>query len=159
MYAGPDLRDIADMIAVPWQHSRHNRCRQEDNHAQSSRKLSPPTLAITVQVFGGITLMLVLQGCAMVGVEPGRQRRARRTQTAKSPAPDVDEAELDDALSRMTLIWNNPSNWRRWKRKMMRWQKMAPMWSKMAIISIKSLATRWASRPCGGYFAQCICAR
>lgn len=69
------------------------------NHHGSFRH---PRLRLLFRFFGGITLMLVLQGCAMVGVELVDSAELAELKTAKSPAPDVvDEAELDDALSRM----------------------------------------------------------
>lgn len=49
-----------------------------------------------------LTLMLVLQGCAMVGVELVDSAELAELKTASTPKPEaVDEAELDDALSRM----------------------------------------------------------
>jgi Tfp pilus assembly protein FimV len=46
--------------------------------------------------------MLVLQGCAMVGVELVDSAELAELKTASTPEPEVvDEAELDDALSRM----------------------------------------------------------
>ena len=49
-----------------------------------------------------LTLMLVLQGCAMGGVELVDSAELAELKTASTPKPEaVDEAELDDALSRM----------------------------------------------------------
>ena len=69
------------------------------NHHGSFRH---PRLRLLFRFFGGITLMLVLQGCAMVGVELVDSAELAELKSAKSPEPEaVDEAELDDALSRM----------------------------------------------------------
>ena len=49
-----------------------------------------------------LTLMLVLQGCAMVGAELVDSAELGELKTGSAPEPEaVDEAELDDALSRM----------------------------------------------------------
>ena len=51
---------------------------------------------------GGLTLIAALQGCAMVGVELVDSADLAELETANTPEPEaVDEAELDDALSRM----------------------------------------------------------
>ena len=58
--------------------------------------------------------MLVLHGCAMVGVELVDSAELAELKSAKSPEPEaVDEAELDDALSRMIADLEQSLNWRR----------------------------------------------
>ena len=69
------------------------------NHNRTFRHLCLRSL---FRFSGGLTLMLILQGCAMVGVELVDSAELAELKSAKSPEPEaVDEAELDDALSRM----------------------------------------------------------
>ena len=69
-----------------------------NNHGFFCHLFSRPTY----RFLGGLTLIAVLQGCAMVGVELVDSAELAELKTANTPEPEaVDEAELDDALSRM----------------------------------------------------------
>jgi len=69
-----------------------------NRHELFRRLLLRPSL----RFWSCLTLMLVLQGCAMVGVELVDSAELAELKTASTPEPEaVDEAELDDALSRM----------------------------------------------------------
>ena len=69
-----------------------------NRHELFRRLLPRPSL----RFWSCLTLMLVLQGCAMVGVELVDSAELAELKTASTPEPEaVDEAELDDALSRM----------------------------------------------------------
>ena len=59
-------------------------------------------LWLPLRFWSCLTLMLMLEGCAMVGVELVDSAELAELKTASTPDPEeVDEAELDDALSRM----------------------------------------------------------
>ena len=69
------------------------------NRHELFRRLLPTPF---LRFWSCLTLMLVLQGCAMVGVELVDSAELAELKTASTPKPEaVDEAELDDALSRM----------------------------------------------------------
>ena len=68
------------------------------HHGFFSHLFSRPTC----RFLGGLMLIAMLQGCAMVGVELVDSAELAELKTASTPEPEaVDEAELDDALSRM----------------------------------------------------------
>ena len=69
------------------------------NRHELFRRLLPTPF---LRFWSCLTLMLVLQGCAMGGVELVDSAELAELKTASTPKPEaVDEAELDDALSRM----------------------------------------------------------
>lgn len=69
-----------------------------NRHELFRRLLPRPSL----RFWSCLTLMLVLQGCAMVGVELVDSAELAELKTASTAEPEaVDEAELDGALSRM----------------------------------------------------------
>jgi hypothetical protein len=69
------------------------------NRHELFRRLLPTPF---LRFWSCLTLMLVLQGCAMVGAELVNSAELAELKTGSTLEPEaVDEAELDDALSRM----------------------------------------------------------
>ena len=110
---------------------------------------------------GGLTLIAALQGCAMVGVELVDSADLAELETANTPEPEaVDEAELDDALSRMIADLERSLEAAAVEAKEDAVAEDGTYVVKNGDYLDKSSIRRWVSRLCGGIF--CVahsCAR